>query len=146
MRSILKFCYKFLPLFLGVVCIFLLVVALVPGQLEYASHTIELLRNFSGVLNLLLFGISFAGILTLISLTIYDLRKIRSNRKNSLKLPPAPAITSLSILACTWLLIQIHLPARLWFYTSSDRFDRALVQPQTLEDRNCQDTNNGCLW
>jgi hypothetical protein len=140
MRSIFKSCYKFLPLCLGVVCIFLLVVALVPGQLEYVIYTIQLLRGFSEVLNLLLVGITLTGILMLILLTIYDLRKIGTNRRNNLKFRPTPALTSLAILACTWLLIQIHLPARLWFYTSIDRFEQALVQQQTLEDGNCQGT------
>jgi hypothetical protein len=139
MRSILKSCSKFLPLFLGVVSIFLLVLALVPGRLEYASHGIW----FVLVLGLrvpewLFIGINVAGILTLIFLTVYDLRKILYSRKNNLNSPPIPGLNSLFIVTCTWLLIQIHLPARLLFYTSSDSFEQALVQQQALKWGNYQ--------
>jgi hypothetical protein len=142
MRSLLKSCYKFLPIFLGIVSIVLLGLALVPGQLEYASYTIQLFRAFFGGLNFLLVGITFIGILALILLTIYDLRKILYHRGHNLRFPPTPALTSLFILACTWLLIQLHLPARLGFFTSIDSFDRALVQQQALKEGNCQNIGN----
>jgi hypothetical protein len=144
MRSILKVCYKFSPLFLGVVSLLLLGLALVPGRLEDADRLIFivfalLLPSFqSFVANfpywsiessvLLVVGTTFA--IPLIVMTIYDIRKIWHRSKNNLDLPPIPGLTSLFILACTSLLIQIHLPAQLWFYTSSDRFEQVLVSNQ----------------
>jgi hypothetical protein len=135
MRSILKSCYKFLPLLIGVVSLLLLGLALVPGRLEYASHGIRFLLVLGlKVPEWLLVGINVAGILTLILLTVYDLRKILYSRKNNLNPPPIPGLTSLFIIACTWLLIQIHLPARLCFFTARDRIEQELAQQQTKKE------------
>jgi hypothetical protein len=139
MRSILRICYKFSPLFLGVISIFLLGLALVPGRLEDATGGTWLL-DFS--LKVPLFGFIgglFVGIVGLalsssFLLAFYEVRKILHGRKNNLNLPQLPGFTSLLILLGTSICLHFHLPSQLSFYLASDRFDRALVQHQILNE------------
>lgn len=121
MRSILKSCYKFLPPFPVVVLIFLLVLALVPGRLEYAIGSITMAISLS-----ILFGVPFLLVTIFTGISMSRLSNIRD------------FINSLFILVCSLLSLQIHLPARLYFFTSIGSFEQALIQLQTKEGKHQQ--------
>jgi hypothetical protein len=79
MRSILKTCYKFLPLFLGTICTILLVLALLPGRLDYYIYTyIDIEGPSSFATNLFLAGLVgfFIGLPLLCVLAIYEIFQI----------------------------------------------------------------------
>jgi hypothetical protein len=119
MRSILRACYKFLPLFLGTICVILLVVALLPGRLEYYM-------NFDSSYQLATFSIGLLiGLPLLCILAIYEVIQIFWYRQNHHRFS---GILGLLIPFFTGLSLSFDLPARLYFFTHIQQLEQALAQ------------------
>jgi H+/Cl- antiporter ClcA len=121
-RSIFRTLLKLLPLFTGATCTLLLLLALVPGRLEYYLDTYVNDDSY-------LFWIGILGsipfFLGLFGLTIYETIQLLL-RKQSLR--QAFGTFGLTIALLTKLALSFELPARLYFYTHTDQLEKALAR------------------
>jgi hypothetical protein len=120
---------KFLPLFIAVICTTLLVLAMVPGRLEYYLDTYANDRSY-------LFAVRYFGVplvwIVLVALGAYEVVKILQCKQN---IRQAFSIFSLSILTISKLVLFFALPARINFYTHIQQLERALDRHVTNGNR-----------
>jgi hypothetical protein len=125
MVSILKKCYKFLPLFLGTICIVLMGLALLPGRLQWYIDT-HIYAKSDDIFHYAIFSIGLLiGLPLLCILTIYEIVQIFLYRQNYHRFS---GVLSVLILISTTLALSFDLPARLYFFTNLPQFKQALSQ------------------
>jgi FlaA1/EpsC-like NDP-sugar epimerase len=129
MRSPISLFSKFFPLFLGVICTYWLVLALVPGRLE--DHTSNLL------LSLLIFLVIPPISLGIFGWAIYEIIRVFRDKQKYLNILKSSGVISLLILLFTSCLLFFNIPARLYFYTSNQQFQQVLDR-QILSNGNYQ--------
>ncbi len=132
MRSLLKTCYKFLPLFLGTICTIVLLLALLPGRLDYYLYIYTNPESPSEfATNFFLAGLVgfFIGIPLLCILAIYEIFQIFQHKQHRRQVS---GILSLLILAIANLSLYFELPARLYFFTHFKQLERDLVKHRSL--------------
>jgi FlaA1/EpsC-like NDP-sugar epimerase len=125
MRSILKACLKFLPLFLSVICLLYLVLALVPGRLEDHLNNLNIfLSLFLSIAQLLLY-------FSMLALAIYEIVRIFQRKQSIKNIWQLSGILSFLIMTITAYLLSQDIPARLYFATSESQFQQVLARQVT---------------
>jgi hypothetical protein len=146
MRSILRACYKFSPLFIGVISIILLASDLVPGRLNHHTEGVQFLIAI--ILKIIEYTLGLSDIwvfslvmLPIFGLAIYELYCIW-HKGNKVQIS---GILSLLFAIATSLLLSNHLPTQLGFYISAPEFDRVLTQQVLSENKYQNVTEIGCF-
>jgi hypothetical protein len=131
MQLILRTSLKFLPLFLGAICVVLLFTALVPGRLEYY---LDIYTDIESNAYLWAIAVTLIPLLyiVVIVLAIYEIIQIFRHKQNSRQIP---GILSVLVLIFVKSLFLLNIPARLYFYTHIQQIERVLAR-QSLDRHN----------
>jgi hypothetical protein len=130
MRPILRNLRKPLPLFVGTICAIPLLLAFVPGQLEFFyTYLFDFDGSFplaGAFLTAFVLGVVI-GLPLLCMMAIYEIVQIFRLKPNRRQIS---GILSLFILASTCLALFLHIPARLYFCTGIPQLAKVLDQHQ----------------
>jgi hypothetical protein len=132
MVSILKKCYKFLPLFLGTICIVLMGLALLPGRLQWYIDTHIYARFYDGI-SIVVFIVLFIGLPLLCMLAIGEIIQLFWYRQSRRRFS---GILSLLMLIFTSSALSFDLPTRIYFFTHLLQYEQDLSRSSNGDRKN----------